>query len=166
MKFDCSKCGKNCKGVPFDVVLNGKKEAYCTECYLQIKEDYKKKATCEECVFFEDESCDYECKMTPDNLAGVDYFLKREGCGKFKDASDSANLALKKGFKKKTVEEPTDLDALVKKLELNGKKITYFCCHCGWPLKVGAKSPIQTSCPRCKRDLTIIDMAKLIELHQ
>jgi hypothetical protein len=164
MKFDCTKCSKNCKGVPFDVILNGKKEAYCTDCYVQVKDEFSKKLSCEECVFFDDESCKFEGKMTPANLSGREYFVQREKCGKFKDASDPVNLALKKAEQKE--ETPHDAEGLVLQLAENGKTLTYHCCHCGWPLKVGAKNPLYKKCPRCNKDLTIIDMAKFIEQHQ
>ena len=167
MKFDCTKCGKNCKGVPFDVILNGKKEAYCTECYVQVKDEYSKKLSCEECVFFDDESCQFEGKMTPANFSGAEYFVQRENCSNFKDSSDPANLALKKKAEKKVSEETLgDAASLVLQLAQNGKTLTFHCCHCGWPLRVGAKNPLQNNCPRCKKDLTIIDMAKFIEQHQ
>jgi hypothetical protein len=165
MKFDCSKCGENCKGLPFDVVIDGKKEAYCTDCYLQIKEEYAKKLSCEDCAYFEAESCEFEGKLSVVNIAGVDYFVQRERCVNFKDGSDPANAELKNEATRKRIDNEVaqkDVQTLVKELAKKNVTLTYYCCHCGVPLKIGVKNGLEKTCPSCKNDLTVIDMAKLI----
>ncbi|HLN88616.1 MAG TPA: hypothetical protein VK253_00965, partial [Candidatus Binatia bacterium] len=64
-------------------------------------------------------------------------------------------------------EEQKEAATLAKKLAEKGKTITVYCCHCGAPLKIGAKAPeIQSACPRCQGDLEIVNLAKFIKQHQ
>ena len=50
-----------------------------------------------------------------------------------------------------------------KSLVKSGQTLIYYCPHCGAPLKIEAKSPqIQKFCTRCKGDLGILDMGKLM----
>ena len=58
-----------------------------------------------------------------------------------------------------------DLNELIEQLTQRGQALTYYCCHCGEPLKVGAKHEAQKTCPNCKYDLEVIDLAKLINQH-
>ena len=61
---------------------------------------------------------------------------------------------------------PIDINAQIKALANKGQTITYYCCHCGEPLKIGVKATqIQTACPKCKGDLEIINLGKLIKQH-
>jgi predicted RNA-binding Zn-ribbon protein involved in translation (DUF1610 family) len=53
--------------------------------------------------------------------------------------------------------------ASVKNLVKSGQTLTYYCPHCGAPLKIEAKSPqIQKFCIRCRGDLGVLDMGKLL----
>jgi hypothetical protein len=164
MKSDCTRCGKNFKGLPFEATINGKQESFCNECYVQVKEEYNQKATCDDCVFFDDDACEYKGKLTPVNLSGSEYFVQRENCTHFKDISDQENLTLK-GTIKAGKEAKTETDTLIAKLAQNGKTITYYCCHCGKPLKIGNQNRVLKTCPYCKKDLTVIDIVKLINQH-
>jgi ribosome-binding protein aMBF1 (putative translation factor) len=160
MKSDCTRCGKNFKGLPFEATINGKTESFCNDCYVQVKKEYAQKAACDDCVFFDDGTCEYNGELTAVNLSGVDYFVQRETCTHFKDSSDQENAALKG-----TIKARNETDTLTNKLTQKGVVLTYYCCHCGKPLKIGAKHSILTTCPYCKNDLTAIDMAKLISQH-
>jgi DNA-directed RNA polymerase subunit RPC12/RpoP len=58
-----------------------------------------------------------------------------------------------------------DVNALVKQLAERGQTLTYYCCNCGAPLKVGAKNEVLKTCPNCGYDLAVIDIAKFINEH-
>ena len=51
----------------------------------------------------------------------------------------------------------------VKNLVKSEKRLTFYCPHCGAPLKIEAKSPqIQKFCTRCRGDLGVLDRGKLV----
>jgi hypothetical protein len=51
----------------------------------------------------------------------------------------------------------------VKNLVKSGQTLIYYCPHCGAPLKIEAKSSqIQKFCTRCRGDLGVLDMGKLV----
>ncbi len=67
---------------------------------------------------------------------------------------------------KSTAKHPIDTYEQVQSLVRKGKTLTYYCCHCGTPLKIGVKSPkIQKTCPNCRGDLEVINLSKLIKQH-
>jgi hypothetical protein len=57
------------------------------------------------------------------------------------------------------------IDVLLEQMSNRGQILTYYCCHCGSQLKIGGKYEISKTCPKCKLDLTVIDIAKLISQH-
>jgi hypothetical protein len=66
---------------------------------------------------------------------------------------------------KETLKRPLTVEELIAELSRRGQTLTYFCCHCGAALNVGANQEVLKECPRCKYDLTIVDMAGLIRQH-
>jgi rubrerythrin len=58
-----------------------------------------------------------------------------------------------------------NLNELIDQLTQRGQSLTYYCVHCGEPLKVGAKQEPQKTCPNCKYDLSAINLAKVISQH-
>jgi predicted Zn-ribbon and HTH transcriptional regulator len=90
------------------------------------------------------------------------YFAQADTC---KDYSTEQKASSKK--KSELTEEQKEASALAKKLSEKGETLTVYCCHCGAPLKIGAKAPeIPNTCPRCKGDLEIVNFAKFIKQHQ
>ena len=164
MRFECGGCKKSFSGAGLTVKIHGKEQMYCADCYWKLQKEYDQKKTCEDCGHFDEESC----QKTGKNLAAAkvgftEYFVEAETCKNFSIE--------KKGSSKKKEKELTETQkeaaALAKTLSEKGKNLTYYCCHCGAPIKIGAKAPeIQNSCPRCKGYLEIIDLAKFIKQHQ
>ena len=165
MKFECAGCKKTFSGQGLIVALNGQESMYCADCLWKLRKEYDQKKTCEDCGYFDEESC----KKTRTALAPVKvgyntYFVKAETCQDF--STEKKGSSDKKKDKEST---PTQKEAaaLVKNLSEKGQNLTYYCCHCGAPIKIGTKAPeIQKTCPRCKGDLEIINLAKFIKQHR
>jgi ribosome-binding protein aMBF1 (putative translation factor) len=165
MRFECSGCKKSFSGSGLIVALNGQQLTYCADCLWKLRKEYDKKKTCEDCGYFDEESC----KKTRATLAPVKvgyntYFVEAETC---KDYSTEKKAIPAKKSDKELTQMQKEAAALVKNLAQKGKTLTYHCCHCGTPLKIGAKATeIQKTCPRCKGDLEIINLSKFIKQHQ
>ena len=163
MRSECYGCKKSFSGKGLTVTINGDERTYCADCLWKLQKEYSQKKSCEDCGHFDEESCEKNGrKLTPVHVGFNTYFVHAETC---RDYSTHQRDSSKK--KNELSEEQKEASALAKKLAENGKTLTYFCCHCGAPLKIGAKTPeIQSTCPRCQGDLEIINMAKFIKQHQ
>jgi hypothetical protein len=165
MRFECCGCEKSFSGSGLTVSLNGKEQMYCADCYWKLQKEYGKKKTCEDCGFFEEEVCEKTGKtLTPAKIGFNNYFVEAETCRNYSTEKKAGSTHKKD---KMLTEEQKESAALAKALSEKGKTLTYYCCHCGAPLKIGAKVPeIQNACPRCNGDLEIINRAKFIKQHQ
>ena len=163
MRSECYGCKKSFSGQGLLVSLNGKEQTYCADCLWKLQKEYAKKKTCEDCGFFDEESCDKIGKvLVPAKVGFNTYFVQAETC---RDYSTDQKASSRK--KKELNEEQKETTVLVKALSKKGQTLTYYCCHCGAPLKIGVKAPeIQNTCPRCQGDLEIINLAKFIKQHQ
>ncbi len=188
MKSQCEVCGASFRGIPLNTVKDGKKVEACPSCYKMLDEVYRKNS-CLACVFFNIDSCELF------NTELEEPYLQKLKCEYFTDESDPTKVArakikkfemaerfeaaaeeyekigmtekaeeARKRIKKQTVPE-TDINVLFKQLSNRGQTLTYYCCHCGSQLKIGGKNEILKTCPKCKLDLTVIDIAKLINQH-
>ena len=193
MPVKCYSCGKSSSGRMPTATINGEERSYCADCFWKLEKQYREKKTCEECAYFSDDRCKKtDVSITPVTVGYSTYFVQAENCKYFSTDKDVFLEQAKKleaqgrheeaaveyeklGMteqaetvrKKVTGSAPaTDLNISVKNLCKKGQTLTYYCCHCGAPLKIGAKAPkIQKTCPRCKGDLEIIDLRKLIKQH-
>lgn len=188
MKSNCQVCGATFKGIPLITVKDGKQVEACPSCFKTLDEEYKKNS-CIACVFFnmgscelfgtdleepyvQNKDCDY-FGTDPDPTSIAKARIKKyELTGRFdKAAEEYEKLGMKDQAEeaiKKVKDRPVpkgSVDEAIKQLTERGQSLTYFCCHCGAPLKAGANNPILKSCPNCKYDLSVIDMAKLISQH-
>jgi hypothetical protein len=187
-KSVCQVCGASFRGIPLVTVKDGAQVEACPACYKTLDEEYKKNS-CHACVFFHIGSCelfDTELDEPYVNSATCEFFTtnpdpetvskakikKYELTGRFEEAAqeyEKINLPQKAAEARKKAKNapppPTDLESLIKMLGQRGQTLTYFCVHCGAPLKVGAKNEPAKSCPKCKYDLGAIDVAKLISQH-
>lgn len=163
MRSECYGCKKSFSGKGLIVNLNGEEQTYCADCLWKLQKEYAKKKTCEDCSYFDEESCEKIGKALVPVKAGFNtYFAQAETCRNY---STDQKASSKK--KNELTEAQKEAAALVKTLSEKGQNLTYYCCHCGAPLKIGAKAPeIQNTCPRCKGDLEIIDLAKFIKHHK
>jgi hypothetical protein len=163
MRFECGGCKKSFSGSGLIVNINGNEQMYCADCYWKLQKEYNQKKSCEDCGYFEEESCEKKGKvLAPAKVGFTNYFVEAETCKNFSTENKGSK---KKG--KELTETQKEAAALSKTLSEKGKTLTYFCCHCGAPIKIGAKAPeIQNICPRCKGDLEILDLAKFIKQHQ
>lgn len=163
MRSECYGCKKSFSGKGLIVNLNGEEQTYCADCLWKLQKEYAKKKTCEDCSYFDEESCEKIGKALVPVKAGFNtYFAQAETCRNY---STDQKASSKK--KNELTEAQKEAAALVKTLSEKGQNLTYYCCHCGAPLKIGAKAPeIQNTCPRCKGDLEIINLAKLIKQHK
>ncbi len=166
MRFECGGCKKSFSGSGLVVSsTNGEKKTYCADCFWVLKKEYEKKKTCEDCGSFDEDSCKKNGGALVPVKAGFNtYFVQAETCKDF-STEKKANPDKKKD--KELTPMQKESDALIKNLSKKGQTLTYHCCHCGAPLKIGAKATeIQKTCPRCKGDLEIINLSKFIKQHQ
>jgi len=164
MKSECRGCKKSFSGSGLAVNVDGNDQMYCADCYWKLQAVYQKKKTCEDCGFFDEESCTKRKKtLIPAKVGFNSYFVEAENCADF---SAEKKLVSKKK-EKELSQSQKEAVALVKSLSDKGKTLTFYCCHCGAPIKIGAKSSeIQNICPRCKGDLEIVNLSKFIKQHQ
>ncbi len=164
MRFECCGCKKSFSGSGLTVNLNGEERTYCADCLWKLRKEYDKKKTCEDCGYFNEESCGKIGKaLVPVKVGFNMYFVQAETC---KDYSTEKKASSAKKKDKALTETQKEAIGLVKNLSAKRQTLTYYCCHCGALLKIGAKAPeIQNTCPRCNGDLEIINLAKLIKQH-
>ncbi len=164
-KSICQVCGQSYRGIALNTVKDGKEVEVCPACYKTLDAEYRKNS-CLACVFFHVGTC---------GLYGTELdepYLQNLKCEFFTTSTDPATVAAVKekaeAARKKVKDNPTrplTIDELIEHLAKRGQTLTYFCCHCGAPLKVGANHEIQKTCPNCKYDLSAIDLSKLISQH-
>ncbi len=169
-------------------VKDGKQIEACPNCYRKLDEEYRK-TSCLACVFFNASTCELfgtELDEPYVNSATCSFFTtdtnpeaaskakikKFEMSGRYEEAAkeyEKIGLNLQASeARAKSQNQPApsnNVDELVSQLKGRGQTLTYYCVHCGESLKVGAKQEPQTTCPKCKYDLSAIDMAKLINQH-
>jgi hypothetical protein len=188
MKSTCQVCGAVFRGVPLSTFKDGGQVEACPTCYQALEEEYKTNS-CQACVFFNVGSCElFDTELEEPYVQNVNcgYFTtdadpknvaktrikKFEMTNRYEDAAkeyeklgmpDKAEQTRKKA-KDKSIQS-LNVKELIEQLAQRGQILTYFCCHCGTPLKIGAKNEIQKTCAKCHYDLTIIDIAKLIHQH-
>ncbi len=187
-KSTCQVCNATFRGIPPYTVKDGKQVEACPTCFKKLDAEYKTNS-CLACVFFHsgncelfgtelDEpyvanaTCDYFTTSTDPETVAKARIKKFEMSGRFEDAAKEyekiGKPKLAKETRAKSGNAPvvaTDLESLIKALSQRGQTLTYFCVHCGAPLKVGAKNEPATACPNCKYDLSAVDVAKLISQH-
>jgi hypothetical protein len=163
MRSECYGCKKSFSGKGLIVNLNGEERTYCADCLWKLQKEYGQKKTCEDCGYFDEESCEKRGKKLAHLKVGFNtYFVQADTC---KDFSTEQKGSSKK--KNEPSEEQKEAVALLRKLSEKGQTLTVYCCHCGAPMKIGAKAhEIQNTCQRCKGDLEIINFAKFIKQHQ
>jgi hypothetical protein len=165
MKSICQVCNQPYRGIPLNTVKEGKQVEVCPTCYKILDAEYRKNS-CLACVFFQMGSCE---------LFGTDLeepYLQNLKCEFYTTSTDPQVVAAAKEKAEKArkkvkenTKQPLTAEELVEELAKRGQTLTYFCCHCGVAIKVGANQKIQKSCPHCEYDLSIIDMAGLIKQH-
>lgn len=188
MKSTCPVCGQTYRGIALTTVKDGQPVEACPACYKTLDAEYRKNS-CLACVLFHsgtcelfgtelDEpyvasfKCDYFTTSTEESAVSKAKIKKYEMAGRFEDAArEYEKLDMKKEAdeaRRKASQTPARTLTLaegIQQLTGRGQALTYFCCHCGAPLKVGAGNDVQKSCPKCKYDLSAIDLAKLISQH-
>jgi hypothetical protein len=101
------------------------------------------------------------------------YIVNSEKAGRYEDAAracEDLGMFEKAGQLRRKAKEMTvvhvDVNSLVRQLAERGQTLTYYCCHCGAPLKIGAKSvEVPKTCPHCGYSLEFVDLAKFINQH-
>lgn len=193
--MQCDECGKRFSGSGLSLTLEGKQKILCADCYGRIREEYDKKKNCDDCRHFDKESCELTgSKLKPISIGYGDYFVQAEKCsyyaneeieskqktvenlekaGRYEEAAqecEKLGMLEKAGQLRRKEKEITvlhvDVNSLIRQLADRGQTLTYHCCHCGTPLKVGAESEeVFKICPNCGYSLEVIDLAKLINQH-
>jgi hypothetical protein len=188
MKSTCPICNTTYRGIPLNTVKDGKQVEVCPTCYKTLDAEYRKNS-CVACVFFhvgacelygteldepyvQNQKCDFFTVTNDQQKVAMVKIKKYELTGHFEKVAqeyDKLGMTEKAEEARQIVKaKPTpilDINELVVQLSQRGQTLTYFCCYCGVPLKVGAKHEIQKTCPNCKFDLSAIDLVKLINQH-
>jgi len=188
MKSQCEVCGASFRGIPLNTVKDGKKVEACPTCYKALDEVYRKNS-CLACVFFNIDSCElFSTELEEPYLQKLkcEYFTdepdptkvararikKFEMAGRFEAvAEEYEKIGMTKEAQeaRNRIENQTTpnigIDVLLEQMSKRGQILTYYCCHCGSQLRIGGKYEISKTCPKCKLDLTVIDIAKLISQH-
>jgi len=187
----CYSCGKTSKGGMPTAKIEGEERSYCADCYWKVEKEYKSKKSCEDCSYFSAEKCKKKGKeLEPVTVGYATYFVQAEGCGNYSTDRDVAVAEIRKleesgqfgeaavGYDKlgmteeaeaargKIAQQSFSTEGLVTDLAKQGKTLTYYCPHCGAPLKVGSKAEAKKKCPSCKGDLGVINLGMLIRQHQ
>ncbi len=191
MPSKCYSCGKTSRGNLPTATIDGEERGYCADCFWKLEKEYQNKKSCEDCAYFSGDHCKKtDVYLTPMAIGFGSYFVQAENCNYFcedKEAflSEAKKLEAKGRYEEaaclydrldmpdkaeaaraKVTAAAADIKALAKRLAENNQVLTYYCPHCGSPLKVGAKATqIQKDCPKCGGDLEVLDLAKLIEQH-
>ncbi|MFA7397979.1 MAG: hypothetical protein GX799_07450 [Crenarchaeota archaeon] len=188
MKSTCPVCTRTYRGIALSTVKGGNTVEVCPTCYKTLDAEYRKNS-CIACAFFQSGTCElfgtdldepyvqnikcnyYTTSRDPETIAKVK-IKKLELAGRYEEAAKEYETL---GLKEKAAEtrrkitekphHPMNLDEAIGQLIQRGQTLTYFCCHCGTPLKIGAKQEVQKSCTQCNYDLSAIDVAKLISQH-
>ncbi|MGD6850503.1 MAG: hypothetical protein ACQCN6_00405, partial [Candidatus Bathyarchaeia archaeon] len=159
VKSICQVCNQPYRGIALNTVKDGKPVEVCPSCYKVLDAEYRKNS-CLACVFFHSGLCElYGTELDEPYVqsARCEFFTTSKDPDVIAKAKEKA-AATRKKLKDKS-SKPLTLEELIAELTSRGQTLTYFCCHCGAPLKVGAKQEVQKSCPNCKYDLSAVDMA-------
>jgi hypothetical protein len=165
MKSTCPVCGQTYRGIALNTFKNGEAVEVCPSCYKTLDAEYRKNS-CYACVFFNNGTCElYSTELDEPYLQNFncESFTTSKDPSVITQAKERAEAARKQ--RKERLSKPLSLDEAIAELTKKGQTLTYYCCHCGAPLKVGGKHEILKDCPNCKTDLSAIDMAKLINQH-
>ena len=188
MKSTCPICGQTYRGIPLNTVKDGQPIEACPTCYKTLDAAYRKNS-CIACVFFHSGTCElfgteleepyiqnlkcgFFTTSTDEATISKAKIKKYEMAGRFEDAAkeyekigmkDKADETLRKA--KETPKKVLTLKEALDQLNQRGQILTYYCCHCGAPLKLDPMRDVLKSCPKCKYDLSAIDTAKLISQH-
>jgi hypothetical protein len=164
MKPICQACGETYRGIALNAIKEGKQLEVCPSCYKTLDAAYRSNS-CLACVFFHIGDCElYNTELEEPYLQNTkcDFFTTSKDPAIIADLKQRAE-AVRNSTKEKTA--PTTLEELISEMGRRGQVLTYFCCHCGTPLKISIKTEIQKNCPQCKNDLSAIDLKKLISQH-
>ena len=94
MKSLCSICGKDFKGFPFEIKMDGTESFCCPKCYSKLKEQYSKKDSCEKCGLFNDRKCEVLGEIKQVELwGGYEYFVRRSDCQDFVDKGNTKEVS-------------------------------------------------------------------------
>jgi hypothetical protein len=166
MKSTCPVCGQTYRGIALNTVKDGKAVEVCPSCYKTLDAEYRKNS-CYACVFFNSGTCElYGTELDEPYLQNADCesFITSKDPSIIAHAKARAEAARKQ--RKETINaKPLSLDEAIAELNKKGRTLTYYCCHCGAPLKVGGKEEDQKTCPKCSNDLSVINLGKLISQH-
>jgi hypothetical protein len=159
----CYSCGKNFRGSGPKAVIDGQERTYCADCYWVVKEEFEKMKKCDDCGYFGEGQCGKTgATLSPVPVGFNEYYVQAEKCGHYSIEKVGQD---RKKDKKVTVLHG-DVNELVKNLADRGQTLTYYCCHCGAPLKIGVRATeVQKTCPRCGCDLEVINLGKFINQH-
>ncbi|HSV50265.1 MAG TPA: hypothetical protein VLH35_08100 [Candidatus Acidoferrales bacterium] len=188
MKSTCPVCGQSYRGIALNTVKDGQAVEVCPACYKTLDAEYRKNS-CLACVFFHSGACElfgteldepyvqnakcgFFTTSTDESVVAKAKIKKYEMSGRFEDAAreyEKLGMAAEaEGARSKSSQKSDQvlsLDEAVEQLTVRGQTLTYFCCHCGAPLKVGTDHAALKSCSKCKYDLSALDLAKLISQH-
>ncbi len=164
-KPTCPVCRQQYRGIALTSVKDGKEVEVCPQCYKTLDAEYRKNS-CIACVFFQVGTCGlYGTELDEPYVqsARCEYFTTSTDTAIVAEVKEKAEASRKKI--KANPSKPLTIEELVAELANRGQLLTYFCPHCGAPLKVGAKQELQQTCPHCKYDLCALDMQKLLSQH-
>jgi hypothetical protein len=81
MRFECYGCKKSFSGSGLTVSLNGEERTYCADCLWTLRKEYDKKKNCEDCGYFNEESCEKIGKaLVPVKVGYSTYLVQAEIC--------------------------------------------------------------------------------------
>jgi hypothetical protein len=81
MRYECYGCKKSFSGSGLTVSLNGEERTYCADCLWTLRKEYDKKKNCEDCGYFNEESCEKIGKaLVPVKVGYSTYLVQAEIC--------------------------------------------------------------------------------------
>jgi hypothetical protein len=96
--MQCARCGKEKRASGLlDVKLKTQQKMVCGNCFSELKEEYKKIKSCEECAYLDGEFCKkLDLKLEPDTVIGYkEFFTQAQDCVHFIDSKEYEKKAMK-----------------------------------------------------------------------
>ncbi len=89
--MQCARCLKEKRSSALlNVKLKSQPQVVCGDCFSKLREEYRVKKTCENCIHWSDEYCaKIDIKLEPDTVVGYkEFFAQAEDCDDYADLKE------------------------------------------------------------------------------
>jgi hypothetical protein len=159
MKFQCYSCSKSFGGSGLTVKMGDEVRTYCADCLWTLKKEFNKKKTCEECGYFNVDSCEKTSTTLVPVAIGINtYFVEAEECKDY-----TPEKCLKGEMENKNNQMVIDFASLKDVLLKGGIVMTFFKCpNCNSKLNFPETGKVLI-CSCCKTPVKPVDIFERIK---